>query len=79
MLTPAEAIEFELHYDVLRTAMADHMETAYCAFVQANNIFADSSGNLDAELTERDRAVIAMASVTSATQVTPRIGRGNKQ
>lgn len=79
MLTPAEAIEFELHYDILRKALAVHMDTAYSAFVQANNIFADGSCDRDAELTEQDMAVIAMASVTAKTQVTPRIGRGNKQ
>lgn len=79
MLTPAEAVEFDLHYDVLRKALAVHTDTAYCAFIQANNVFPDGTGDSSSELTERDLAVVAMASVMTATEINPRIGRGSKQ
>jgi hypothetical protein len=79
MLTPAEAVEFDLHYDVLRKALAVHTDIAYCAFIQANNVFPDRVDDEASELTERDLAVVAMASVTAATEINPRIGRGSKQ
>lgn len=73
-LSPAEAVEFELLYDVLRKALAAHLETAYQAFVQANGIFPSSSSDdpLPA-LSDEDFAIIAMASVTTPTEVNKRI------
>ncbi len=76
MLTPSEAVEFELHYDALRKSLADHMRIAYSAFVQANNIFPVCGvENDDCEITARDMEVIKMAAAITPTQVNPRIGR----
>ncbi|WP_313453429.1 DUF2786 domain-containing protein [Stutzerimonas nitrititolerans] len=74
MLSPAEAVEFELHYEVLRKALTKHMETAFQAFIQANNIFPDGSGNADREMTDQDMAVVLMASTMKATEVNARVG-----
>lgn len=75
-VTPAEAIEFELHYDALRKAMLTHFDEAFSAFVQANRLFPKTpSGNDAAPLNESDMRVIAMASAIRRTPVHQRIGR----
>lgn len=73
-VTPAEAVEFEIHYDVLRKAIADHFDDAFSAFVQANRLFAESGG-VDRDLTERDIRVMEMASATTPTPVNQRLER----
>ncbi|KII38381.1 DUF2786 domain-containing protein [Pseudomonas fluorescens] len=73
-VTPAEAIEFELHYDTLRKALAASLDDAFSAFVQANKLFpCDRSANFDPTVTDRDLRVLAMASAISATQINPRL------
>ncbi|MCS4260246.1 hypothetical protein EDF83_1462 [Pseudomonas protegens] len=73
-VTPAEAIEFELHYDTLRKALSEHFKDAFSAFVQANRLFpADSSTDSEPSLSERDFRVMSMASAIPLTQVRPRL------
>jgi len=73
-VTPAEAIEFELHYDILRSALAAHFNDAFSAFVQANRLFpATPSGSSEMELSERDMRVAAMASAIEPTSVRARL------
>lgn len=75
-VTPAEAIEFELHYDTLRNALAAHFDEAFSAFVQANRLFpATPSGSKDIDLSESDMRVVAMASAIKPTPVRLRLGR----
>lgn len=73
-VTPSEAIEFELHYDTLRRALAEHFKDAFSAFVQANRLFsnlpvADSSP----AMSERDFRIMSMAAATPATSINPRL------
>ncbi|MEO1819436.1 DUF2786 domain-containing protein [Pseudomonas sp.] len=76
-VTPAEAIEFELHYDVLRKALVEHFDTAYRAFIQANRLFSSLPSDPDeARPTEKDLKVMMMAATTEATQVARRLERG---
>lgn len=78
-VTPAEAIEFELHFDTLRNALAAHFDEAFSAFVQANRLFpASPSGSRDTELSESDMRVVAMASAIKPTSVRPRLERKGK-
>lgn len=72
-VTPAEAVEFEIHYDTLRKALEDHFSDAFSAFVQANRLFS-ASGGADRELDDRDMRIMAMASAVEPTQVNPRLG-----
>lgn len=73
-VTPAEAIEFELHYHTLRKALAASFEDAFSAFVQANSLFpSDRSADFDPTVTDRDLRVLAMASAISPTQINPRL------
>lgn len=73
-LTKSEIIEFELHYQTLREALKAHLDVAFCAFVQANDIFpATPSSDRDDALSEHDLRVQKMASVTPATPVHARL------
>lgn len=75
-VTPAEAIEFELHYDILRNALVAHFSEAFSAFVQANRLFpATPSGSREMELSESDMRVAVMASAIKPTSVRPRLER----
>ncbi|WP_454255154.1 DUF2786 domain-containing protein [Pseudomonas sp. Marseille-Q8238] len=72
--TPAEAIEFELHYDTLRKALAEHFSAAFSAFIQANRVFSSlPDDELPKELSERDLRVMAMAAVVPVTPINPRL------
>lgn len=78
MVTPAEAIEFELHYEALRKALAEHFKDAYSAFVQANHIFPASPRESKADagsLSDRDLRMLAMAAAVEPTAVVGRIGK----
>lgn len=74
-VTAAEAVEFELHFSVLKAALAECFELAYSAFVQANRIFAPTAGSSEEPetLTEKDLAVVAMASAIQPAPVNPRL------
>lgn len=74
-VTASEAIEFELHFSVLKTSLADCFEQAYCAFVQANRIFAPTADDSAAPqaLSEQDMAMLAMASAIQPTPVNLRL------
>lgn len=73
-VTPAEAIEFEIHYDTLRKALTEHFKDAFSAFVQANRLFPSGpSTDIEPLPTERDFRVMAMASAIPATQISPRL------
>lgn len=73
-VTPAEAIEFELHYETLRKALAASLDDAFSAFVQVNRLFpCERSDKFDPTLTDRDLRVLAMASAISPTQINPRL------
>lgn len=75
-VTPSEAIEFELHYDTLRKAMAEHFDDAFSAFVQANRLFSSlPSAEPEPLLSERDFRVMNMAATVRPTAVNPRLGR----
>lgn len=79
-VTPAEAIEFELHYDALRKALAECFKDAFVAFVQANRLFPSTRDGNYAEPTDRDMAIMTMASAITPTQVNQRLeheGEGN--
>ncbi len=41
-VTPAQAIEIDLQYGIYRKALKEHMDIAYDAFVQQNNIFPEN-------------------------------------
>lgn len=72
--TPAEAIEFELHYDTLRKALTEHFKDAFSAFVQANRLFSNlPSDESSSALTERDFRIMSMAAATPATSISPRL------
>lgn len=71
-LTPSEAVEFDLHYEVLRTALAEHMEIAFSAFIQVNRVFAPGDGD-GGTLTERDMAMLQMASGMKPTEIRQRL------
>lgn len=78
-VTPAEAIEFELHYDALRKALEEHFQEAFSAFVQANRLFSSLSGDEPEPLiSERDLRVMSMASAIQPTAVNPRLERGTQ-
>lgn len=73
-VTPAEAIEFELHYDALRKALGAHFQDAFSAFIQANRLFpSDSTDGPEPNVTERDFRVMSMAAAIQPTAVNPRI------
>lgn len=72
--TPAEAVEFELHYDTLRKALAEHFDDAFSAFVQANRLFSSlPSDDQPPVLSERDFRVMSMAAAVPVTQINPRL------
>ncbi|MBD9653545.1 DUF2786 domain-containing protein [Pseudomonas sp. PDM12] len=72
--TPAEAVEFELHYDTLRKALAEHFRDAFSAFVQANRLFSSlPSDDQSTGLSDRDLRVMSMAAATPVTQINPRL------
>lgn len=78
-VTPAEAIEFELHYEILRTALRTHFEDAYSAFVCANRIYpATPREDAPQGLNERDLRVMAMAAATPATEIRQRLGHSKE-
>lgn len=72
-VTPAEAIEFELHYDALRKALAECFKDAFVAFVQANRLFPSTRVGDYAEPTDRDIAIMTMASAITPTKVNQRL------
>ncbi|MGF6590735.1 DUF2786 domain-containing protein [Pseudomonas sp. 2835] len=73
-VTPAEAVEFELHYDTLRKALEAHFQDAFSAFVQANRLFPTTpSDDVEPLLSERDFRVMTMASTIQPTAVNPRL------
>lgn len=75
-VTPSEAIEFELHYDALRKAMAEHFDDAFVAFVQANRLFSSLPGaEPEPLLSERDFRIMSMAAAVQPTAVNPRLER----
>jgi hypothetical protein len=75
-VTPSEAIEFELHYSLLRQALAEHFDDAFSAFVQANRLFPSSPADeVLPSLDDRDMRVMTMAAVINPTQVNPRLVR----
>ncbi|HBP6689769.1 TPA: DUF2786 domain-containing protein [Pseudomonas aeruginosa] len=75
-VTPSEAIEFELHYDILREALEEHFHDAFSAFVQANRLFSNiPSDGVEPQLSERDFRVMSMAATVQPTAITPRLGR----
>ncbi|WP_236202695.1 DUF2786 domain-containing protein [Pseudomonas lactis] len=75
-VSPSEAIEFELHYDTLRKALAAHFDDAFSAFVQANQLFPSTPAEDQLPvLNDRDMRVMGMASVISPTPVNPRLER----
>ena len=73
-VTPAEAIEFELHYDALRKALNEHFKDAFSAFIQANRLFSClPSEESSSAMTERDFRIMSMAAATPVTSVNPRL------
>lgn len=73
-VTPSEAIEFDLHYSLLRQALLEHFDDAFSAFVQANRLFPSSpSDNALPSLDDRDMRVMTMAAAINPTQVNPRL------
>lgn len=73
-VTPSEAIEFELHYDTLRKALAEHFKDAFSAFVQANRLFSDLPGDdRFTAMSERDFRIMSMAAATPTTSINPRL------
>lgn len=73
-VTPAEAVEFEIHYDTLRKALAKHFDEAFSAFVQANRLFSDlPAPDSGYSLSESDFRIMSMASAISATPVHQRL------
>ncbi len=73
-VTPAEAIEFELHYDTLRKALTEHFKDAFSAFIQANRLFSSlPSDDGPLAMTERDLRIMSMAEATPATPINPRL------
>ncbi|WP_336332342.1 DUF2786 domain-containing protein [Pseudomonas putida] len=78
-VTPAEAIEFELHYDALRKALEEHFQDAFSAFVQANRLFSNLPGSEpEPLLSERDVRVMSMAAAVQPTEVNPRLAHRNE-
>jgi len=78
-VTPAEAIEFELHYDTLRRALSEHFKDAFSAFIQANRLFSNlPSDESSSAVTERDLRIMSMAAATPATSINPRIAHSKE-
>lgn len=78
-VTAAEAIEFELHYDALRKALAEHFADAYSAFVAANCIYPTvESQDASEPPTERDFRVMAMAGAIPRTRIHQRLPGNSK-
>ncbi|MDH1526736.1 hypothetical protein [Pseudomonas mosselii] len=78
-VTPAEAIEFELHYDTLRKALTEHFKDAFSAFIQVNRLFSNlPSDESNSAMTERDLRIMSMAAATPATSINPRLAH-NKE
>lgn len=72
--TPAEAVEFELHYETLRKALAQHFDDAFSAFVQANRLFSSlPSDDHPAAISDRDFRVMSMAAAVPVTPINPRL------
>lgn len=69
MVNPGQAIEFDLHFNVLRKALAENLDIAFSAFVQANRIFPQSDSGGRGEISERDRKVLLMAGAIEPTPV----------
>lgn len=74
--TDFEAAEIGLHYEVYAVAIKKHMQAAYIAFVQANDIFPDENvrvhdKNTQFAKTDDDvaRVAAALASMTDKTFV----------
>lgn len=75
-VSPAEAIEFELHYDTLRKALVEHFDVAFSAFVQANRLFPSTPRDASpTSLNDHDMRVITMASAINPTPINPRLER----
>jgi len=73
-VTPAEAIEFEIHYLTLRRALKEHLQTSFSAFIQANRLFGPSSDDdTPAPITEDDIRVMEMAATIKPTAVAMRL------
>lgn len=78
-VTPAEAIEFELHYDTLRKALTEHFRDAFSAFIQANRLFSNlPCDESSSALNERDLRIMSMAAATPATSINPRIAHSKE-
>lgn len=78
-VTPAEAIEFELHYDTLRKALTEHFKDAFSAFIQANRLFSNlPSDESSSAMTERDLRIMSMAAATPATSINPRVAQSKE-
>lgn len=78
-VTPAEAIEFELHYDTLRKALTEHFKDAFSAFIQANRLFSNlPSDESSSAMSERDFRIMSMAAATPATSINPRIAHSKE-
>lgn len=72
-VTPSEAIEFELHYEALRRALTGCFQDAFSAFIQANRLFASAQTSGYDAPSDRDFAILAMASGITPTQVSQRL------
>lgn len=71
-LTEQEHQEFAASYVVYRAALKQHMERAYSAFIQANEIFPEDT-DVQREYTDEEiaemRKVLAMAKATERTTI----------
>lgn len=75
--TDFEAAEIGLHYEVYAAAIKKHMQAAYIAFIQANDIFPDESVRVPDKKNKRYakadddviRAAVALAAMTDKTFV----------
>lgn len=73
-VSPAEAIEFEIHYDTLRKALKEHFRDAFSAFVQAHRLFsALPNEETQPSISERDLRVMTMASAIETVEIHPRL------
>ncbi|UVL19621.1 DUF2786 domain-containing protein [Pseudomonas sp. B21-044] len=78
-VTPAEAIEFELHYDILRKALTEHFKDAFSAFIQANRLYSNlPSDESSSAMSERVFRILSMAAATPATSINTRIAHSKE-
>lgn len=70
-LTPAERAEAVMYHAALAPALKKHLELAYSAFIQKNEVFKDSSDEVspNKELDEAERQrMIALAAMMNGTE-----------